>query len=481
MKRVLLLSIAIVCLSFISKAQETVLFSGDQTTSLFSRMDIISWGMGDAANNYVNFGTEAEPAFTEVADNPVKTGLNTSDKALHMYSLQGHSWWPDFLTMTLTDPITITESNRYLHIYHYRENLNKGFTVYLSANGDWVEDPEKGTRRFDMDLTTAGVWEDVVVDLQWFIDNSTPLEAVNFLVDRNWGGETEAATNYYWDEIVLSDSNLPRGINLYTADKIEIDLGNEDSYNTWVKTLDLQNSENSYEIVDNPFTDQTTAAPFNTIMKFNKSENASWWQGGPRFLLTGTLPVENVGSAAYFHAFINIPDMEAGVDYYVVQLCVKDFSGNEISSEDILKYWSDDAGYWVDMVMDVTSIGYVSEVQVRFDVRRDADDNHINSPAGVFYLDDLVVNDSEEQREMEGSSIAKNLGETNIKVYPANKQLIVEGNAASVEVYNLMGSFVGKYAGNTTKTIIPVSQNGIYLVKAIKADHSVSVSKVVIK
>ena len=149
MKRVLLLSIAIVCLSFISKAQETVLFSGDQTTSLFSRMDIISWGMGDAANNYVNFGTEAEPAFTEVADNPVKTGLNTSDKALHMYSLQGHSWWPDFLTMTPTDPITITESNRYLHIYHYRENLNKGFTVYLSANGDWVEDPETFRYGFD--------------------------------------------------------------------------------------------------------------------------------------------------------------------------------------------------------------------------------------------------------------------------------------------------------------------------------------------
>ena len=110
MRRRFLLLFAICGIS-ISNAQDT-LFTGDATASKFSRMDIISWAMGETKDNgyYINFGTDADPAFTEVGDNPDKTGLNTSDKALHMATTKGHSWWPDFLVMNLTDPITITES-----------------------------------------------------------------------------------------------------------------------------------------------------------------------------------------------------------------------------------------------------------------------------------------------------------------------------------------------------------------------------------
>jgi hypothetical protein len=68
-----------------------------------------------------------------------------------MYSLKGHSWWPDFLIMNLTEGITITEENRYLHVYHYRENLGKGFSLYVT-DGTLPEDVDKGTKRWDMDL-----------------------------------------------------------------------------------------------------------------------------------------------------------------------------------------------------------------------------------------------------------------------------------------------------------------------------------------
>lgn len=482
MKKVLLLSIAICCLMLVSNAQETVLFTGDQTTSMFSRMDMIDWALTETLENerYVNFGTAEAPEFSEITDNPDKTGLNSSDMALHMSSLKGHSWWPDFLVMTLAEPLTVTEDTRYLHMYHYRENQNKGFSVWINE-ASLPEDPDKGTKRFDMDLKKAGEWEDVVVDLKWYIDNQEPVNLIGFLVDRNWSGEEEPATNYYWDEIVLNDSNLPRGINLFTEKSISIDLGNDESVNQWVDNIDTQNEENTYEIVDNPFTDQTTDAPFDKIMQFNKSANAAWWQGA-RFALNGSLPVGADGSSAYLHVFVNIQDMEAGNDYYVIQLNAKDFAGNEIDSGDALKYWSDDAGYWVDMVMDVTSLGYVSEFTVRFDVRRDADDNYVSSPAGVFYIDDIAINDSEDQRDITAGNTAVNENKLeDVKVYAYNSNLIVEGNVATVEVFNMLGSRLGKYLGNGNRTEIPVQEKGVYLVKTVTKDHTVSKSKVLVK
>jgi hypothetical protein len=428
---------------------------------------------------YVNFGTDAEPAFTEIKDNPDKTGLNKSDKALHMSSLKGHSWWPDFLVMNLAEPITVTEETRYLHVYLYRENLNKGFSLYLT-DGTLPEDVDKGTKRFDMQLTKPATWEDVVVDLKWFIDNQTPLTAVSFLVDRNWGGEDEPATNYYFDEISLNSSNLPRGINILADKEMLLFPGNTASYNKWVGTLDTQHAENTSAIVANPFTSEMETLNSASIMQFNKSANASWWQGA-RFVLTGTLPVGVEGASSYLHVMVNVPEMDATKDYYVIQLNVKDFSGKEMDSGDAIKYWADDKGKWIDCVLDVTSMGYVSELSVRFDVRRDDSDAHINSPAGVFYLDAIAINGSEEQRtKVDAPTKIVNINKDNTKIYSWNRNILVEGNVTTIEVYNLTGSLVSRVPANGTRTEIPVVKGGVYLVRTVSATKNVFTSKVVV-
>ncbi|MGE5394877.1 MAG: T9SS type A sorting domain-containing protein [Candidatus Saccharibacteria bacterium] len=482
MRKLFLPIVMICCMSLISLAAETKLYTGDVTPSLFSRMDMISWAMGEIKTDarYVNFGTDAEPAFARTTVNPVKTGLNASDNALQLSSLKGKSWWPDFLNLDLTDPITITAENRYLHFYHFRENLNARFSVNINKDTPW-EDADKGTKRFDMNLSKPGVWEDVVVDLKWFMDNNEPLSRICVLMDMNWGGGAEAATNYYFDEIVLNNSNLPRGINILTESEISFFPGNNASYTKYVSALDLQNGENTSEVVANPFTAETAVDNSASVLKFNKSANAAWWQG-PRFKLNGTLQVGQNGASSYLHVLVNIPEMEAGKDYYVVQLNAKDFMGKQIDSGDAIKYWADDKGKWMDCVFDVSSLGYVSEFTVRFDVRRNDQDALVSSPAGVFYLDAAAINASDAQREtVTAPTGVKAVGKEPTKIYARNRSILVEGKVASIEVYNLLGSMVKQVAANASTTEIPVAKTGVYLVKTVSASRNVFTSKVIVK
>lgn len=482
MKKLLLPFVMICCLSMISFAAETKLYTGDVTPSLFSRMDMVSWDMANIVTNatYVNFGTETEPSFARTTVNPLKTGLNTSDNALQLSSLKGKSWWPDFLNLDLTEAITITAENRYLHFYHFRENLNKGFSVNINKDTPW-EDVDKGTKRFDMNLSKAGVWEDVVVDLKWFMDNNEPLSRICFLMDTNWSGDAESATNYYFDEVVLNNSSLPRGINILTETEISFFPGNNASYTKYVSALDLQNGENTSELVANPFTTELAVVNSTSILKFNKSANASWWQG-PRFQLNGTLQVAQAGASSYLHVMVNIPEMEEGKDYYVVQLNAKDFMGKQIDSGDAIKYWADDKGKWMDCVFDVSSLGYVSEFTVRFDVRRDDQDALVNSPAGVFYLDAVAINGSDVAREsVTAPTGIKVVNKDNTKVYSKNHSILVEGNVVSIEVYNLLGSLVKQVAANASATEIPVAKTGVYLVKTVSANRNIYTSKVIVK
>lgn len=482
MKKLSLLIVVVCWFSFISSAQDTKLFTGDVAPSLFSRMDMVSWDLVNIVANgtYVNFGTEAEPAFARITANPVKTGLNTSDNALQFSSLKGKSWWPDFATFDLTAPITLTAETRYLHFYHFRENLNQGYSVNINKDTPW-EDVDKGTKRFDGNLSKPGTWEDVVVDLQWFIDNGEDLSTFCVLMDQNWGGAEESATNYYFDEVVLNNSNLPRGITILTDTEMSLFLGNTALYNKWVGALDLQNAENTSEIVTNPFTTEMATLNSASVMKFNKSANASWWQGA-RFKLAGTLAVGVASEPTYLHVMINIPEVEAGKDYYVVQLNAKDFMGNESDSGDAIKYWADDKGKWIDCVFDVTAMGYVSEFSVRFDVRRDDQDAYINSPAGVFYLDAIAINSSEEARTAveAPTGIAASLNKDNTKIYSKRNNILVEGNVASIEVYNLLGSLVKKVNAKGSITEIPVNKNGVYLVRTLSSNRNVFTSKVMV-
>lgn len=191
MKRTFTLLSALLVLGMYLNAQQ-VLWTGETTPETITYHDMVEWTKTDPGlvGKYFNFGTAEAPSYASVVDNPVKAPLNNSDKVIVLKSLMGKSWWPDFFLLGLSTPVTITEANRYLHIMHYRENLNYGYSVNINKQQTW-EDPDKLTKRFDGNLSAAATWEDIVIDLKWFMDNAEALNEICVLMDMNWGGDAE--------------------------------------------------------------------------------------------------------------------------------------------------------------------------------------------------------------------------------------------------------------------------------------------------
>jgi hypothetical protein len=438
-------------------------------------------GLGtEKINEVVYCQTNTWVLFNGLVANTVKDEtMNNTDNCYMVQLDANYDWWGNFLDFHILDPITVTEDNRYLHILHYRSVINDPYWVCL--NTDWnLEDADKGKLRFDGNNKKAGVWEDIVIDMKNLIETGTTLTKFNFAVSNDWSDPKDNPGGlYYFDEIVLNNSSLPRGINILEDTTMELFLGNETSYNKWVSKYETQHSENTSEIVDNPFTTETAVLNSPKVMMFNKSANASWWQG-PRFVFPGIYQVGRDAVSSYLHAMVNIPEMEASKEYYNIMLVAKDFSGTEVNSSDALKYWSDDKGKWVDFVFDVTSLGYVNELQVRFDVRKDEADAYINSPAGSFYLDAFTIDNNPDPRAsvIQGISTTK---ENKIKVFTSDNCIMIEGNVAQIEIFNIVGQLVSKTAANKNLTSVSVKNGGIYVVKAVATNGGVTSTKVLVQ
>jgi hypothetical protein len=195
----------------------TLLLSGEIPPEPVNFADFAEWTIADVNMIpawYHDFGNANYVTWTS---NPKNTGANTSYNSLHIKTIAAPNWWGNFFNFRLETPITITEENRYLHFFHYRENLNDGWSVTINSN-EPLADGDKGTLRFDGQNTTAGVWEDIVIDLNHLIGNTINFEKFMIIVDTNWDGDNSdnPPTEYYFDEIILSNDPNPRGITTFT-------------------------------------------------------------------------------------------------------------------------------------------------------------------------------------------------------------------------------------------------------------------------
>jgi len=400
MKKISTILIFLLGTSFFASAQET-LWTGEATPEAITYYDMVGWTKTDPglAGKYFNFGTAEAISFSSIVDNPLKNGVNGSDKSLILKSLMGKSWWPDFFLFSLAAPVSITSANKYLHILHYRQNLNQGFSVNINKQQTW-EDADKGTKRFDGNLTTAGKWEDIVIDLAWFMDNAQPLNEICILMDMNWGGAAEDPTDYYFDEVVLNGDPIPRGVtNLLTGEKTPEAINYYD-FVEWA-IADANQIPNWYvdfgggkytTFVDNPETSGINKTAKSLYMATTKG--VDWWGNFLNFRL-GT-PIVISEDTRYLHMFhfreilnngwsvsLNVNEPLADADKGKLR-----FDGNNSATNK-----------WEDIVIDLKYLIDNSIPLEKMCIIVDKDwDGPRDNPATQYYFDEIVLNNDPLQR-----------------------------------------------------------------------------------
>jgi hypothetical protein len=407
----------------------------------------------------------------QIGDNPSKSGNNTSDKCLLAINIANADWWGNFAVLGLKNPVTITEANRYLHVKVYRSIQPKNFRLGFN-------DREEAGEVFQGTVTNDATWENLVCDLGTKFMGET-LEYLHIIWSTNWSDPREGwdAATYAFDDFTLSDNPLPPGIELVDGSALKIGYESQAEIDQWVQEFDLQNADNTAAIINNPFTNSEVNAG-GKILQFNKSDQASWWQGY-RINFKGIMAAGD-DNPNYLHALVYVPAgvLEDGMMGVDVQLCAKDHMGNE--NAEVFTVWDDEVDEWIDLVMDINKIEYLKEVTVRYDLRKDAEDNYVNSPANTFYLDEIVFNKDGEPR----TYIEAGIKETRSLPFAtvtatAGAIKIASAKNAAIRLYNAQGKRI--HSANVNGTVTLPVEKGIYIVKLNAPNGEQQIDKLLVK
>ncbi|GBU06798.1 hypothetical protein AwDysgo_01290 [Bacteroidales bacterium] len=413
-----------------------------------------------------------------IMSNPSKSGLNTSDKCIGAINVADADWWGNFMGMKLKSPIIITEDNRYVKFLAYRSIQPKAFRLGVGGSGE--VDKARENSIYENKLAKDGEWVGVVADLGLKYMGKE-IEYFSIILSCNWDDPREGwgVASYYFDNFEFSDKPLPPGVEAVDGTGLEIGFESQAQMDQWVSSIDLLNENNTAEIIDNPFATSEINAD-GKVVKFNKSEEASWWQGY-RMDFQGTMKVgEDMPS--FVHMMVNIP-ADAFTDDMIsldVQLCAKDHMGNE--NIEVFTIWDNEVDIWTDLVMELNKITYLKELTVRFDIRKDDDDEYINSPANIFYLDAIAFDKNGEQRTKITTGILNNSKQTDFaRVTGLENGFQVQAeNALKVQLFNTVGTQMLTQNLSAGSNFVPV-QKGLYILRLQDSKGNSASHKVLVK
>ena len=152
-----------------------------------------------------------------VVDNPHRDEINTSSKCLYVRTRQDKdkgipAWSANNIVIWLKETVEINDDNRFLHVMHWKGQKLNSWLIYGSADGvNYVELGRGG-------CPAAQQWFDIVVDVKSQLNE---LRTIKIILDGNWTNNAARyyePTDFYYDEIVLSDTFAPRA-------KIESSVG----------------------------------------------------------------------------------------------------------------------------------------------------------------------------------------------------------------------------------------------------------------
>ena len=160
---------------------------------VFSQTVITTFEAGETPLYSSIYGAAADQqtVFDMDADNPDKSGINTTDKCLYILTNQlipaegdleaGRPGWnQNCFTIEFDEPVTIDDANRYLHIMHWKERTLHTWLVYGYETADTPA--SDGIELGRGPCTEAGKWFDIVVDVK---AKMTSLGKIRVVLDGN--------------------------------------------------------------------------------------------------------------------------------------------------------------------------------------------------------------------------------------------------------------------------------------------------------
>lgn len=426
----------VLCLSFISLNAQVIANFEDGSTAL---------------GTIVGAGEDQQTEFNLSADNPDKTGINTSDKCLYILSKQVSSddvsaespgrptWNGNIFTITLDSKIKITDENRFLHIMHNKERVLNNWLIY-GAKGDSVYvELGRGT------VTNTGVWVDLVVDVKAKLDS---LKFLRIHLDGNWGGTPEKfyePTKFYYDNIELTDDVTPR--DFVGGDFItKTNLLDFEDVNVQAETARLT-TQNAGYLLDSTYVNSDNAG-LNTTSKCAywsaDGITPAWWHG---IVFTFTKPVD-AGANRYLHVMMKKSEASAAN----VQVSLFNVGGTQTGALMNTPLTTE----WVDYVLEIPATHSIfTQIYLKF--------NTNGAPTVECFADEIIISNDPTPRVPVVTTL-ENKAANVFELYEVNGNIVFNSPIEqNVSIYSISGSLIHNSSAKSLTVKAP--QSGFYIVR----------------
>ena len=444
-------------------------------------------GTGGAPNEAINVDFEAGTFFATnpandmyggvgsaltIVDNPSKTGLNTSNKvAMGVRSASGNE---NFYAEFNIEP-TVINTTRYLHVLvlkptHSVMSFN-GRNNYPVTGNSWDNIYSATHSNY---TTVVNQWVDVVFKI---VGNGSKIDRLIIGLDIcNPATRYATNANIYFDQVLLNDSPLPRGIAALPTKKTTFPEDFEGtSYvgdatyfpytYSWITPSSHPNYGSAYEsVVANPMKNGVNGSE--KVFKTTLNAGADWWTRIQFDLNDGLGTAVSVANK-YFHVMFYKTGTGGEVKLFFIK--TDGTKAEWISPTSVYAY-----NGWQDLVFEVP-------VAVFGDIKTVGILPHGGTATNIdVYMDNIEFSSSLAPRTSFGTGL--NSSSRNMYMFVENGQLNVKGIEAGykINVSNLIGQsiFDGISTGETfSKTM---ANKGVMIVTIVGNGWSKS-SKVIVK
>lgn len=400
---------------------------------------------------------DQQTEFVLDADNPSKTGLNTSNKCLYILSNQVYTedvsaesigrpqWNNNVFSIVFGTPLTITDANRYLHIMHNKESILNGTWLIFAENGDsaFVE-IGRGT------CPEAGKWFDMMVDIK---AKMTTVRTIRVYLDGNWGTDPLARfyppTKFYYDDIVLNANSLPRAQFISRSNLLDFEDSSETNSTV---TLITQNAAYTTNLA---YTNPSSSVNNSLSCAYFKGNTVKplWWHG---LQFTFKSPVD-AGSNQYLHIMMKKSLSET----QNVQVSLYNVSGTQSAALMNTPLTTE----WVDYVMLIPATHTIfNQMYIKFNA----------ATLGTECFADEIYIDSSSAPRTTLTTALNNAEKWGYKLYSEYGKIILKTDSdKEINIFNIAGQKLLSKKTSDFEWSAPVKS--VYIVRINESVHKIAV------